>query len=277
MTDRDGFSLAELMVALVIAGVIGVALTRLMINQARFVSGQESRMMARAGARAGFNVIVQELRSVTYGGVVDAAPDSITVRVPVSYGVACRQVSGGRTGVALLPRDSALYGEVTISGYAWQDPVAGTWTYVEPATVGSGSVGDCTGASPRITTIPGGTQVRLTPNDAATPVGAPVYLYHTTRYALATSSTISGRLALWRTLLYNNTREELVVPFDTASTFGFLVGRNLTYQAAVPASLDSIRGIRLRLIGQSENAPQGSSSYATFDLTTDIIFMNRNQ
>lgn len=275
MIARRGFSLAELMVALVIAGVIGVALTRLMVNQARFVSGQETRMMARAGARAGFNVIVQELRSVTYGGLVAANPDSITVRVPVAFGVACRQVSGGRIGVSLLPRDSALYAETAISGYAWQNS-AGTWTFVEPATTSGGSIGDCTGASPRISTIPGGTQIRLTPNDTAA-VGAPIYLYHTTRYALATSATITGRLALWRTLLYSNTREELVVPFDTSSSFGFLVGSNLTYQAAVPSSLDSVRGIRLRLVGQSENTPQGSSSYANFDLSTDIVFMNRGQ
>ena len=33
-----GFALAELLVALVIAGIIGVALTRLVINQARFVA-----------------------------------------------------------------------------------------------------------------------------------------------------------------------------------------------------------------------------------------------
>ena len=50
---RAGFVLAELIVAMVIAALIGVALVQLVVSQSRFVSLQSSYMQARGGARAG--------------------------------------------------------------------------------------------------------------------------------------------------------------------------------------------------------------------------------
>ena len=80
--NRRGFSLPELLVAMVIAGIIGVALARLIINQSRFVSSQDNLMRARSGARAAFNVLMDELRATTPGGLLDATRDSVTLRVP---------------------------------------------------------------------------------------------------------------------------------------------------------------------------------------------------
>lgn len=274
MNRRRGFSLAELMVALVMAGIIGVALTRLLINQTRFIAAQEGSMKARAGARAGFNAVIQELRMVTAGGLIDATADSLTVRVPYAFGVACRQVSGARTGVSLLPTDSASYAAATPSGYAWRD-ATGTWTFEEPVVVSAGTVGDCNGASPRIDLVPNGQRIRVNPNNLSTPVGGAIYLYQKVRYALAESADVPGRLALWRTVLSTGTREELVTPFDTSSAFGYLTGNALTYSASAPAVLDSARGIRLRLVGLSEQTPEGRTEPSKFDLSTDIVFMNR--
>ena len=283
MSRHRGFSLAELMVALLIAGIIGIALSRLLINQSRFVSKQDSMMRARASARAGLNVIVQELRMVSWGGLLQARPESITVRVPYAFGVACSQPSGGEQAVLLLPYDSATYASASLRGYAWRDQI-GTLHFVEPATLGTeGVAGDCTVLTPRIpplgSALPTGTLfIRLSPNDVSRPAvdlaGAPVYLFQRVRYELAPSVEIPGRTALWRTQLDGGTREELVAPFETANTsFAFLVGNGLRYQATVP-TLDSVRGIRLRLVGESQEAPQGRTTPSRFDLTTDIVFVN---
>lgn len=287
MSRRRGFSLAELLVALLIAGIIGIALSRLLINQSRFVSKQDSMMRARAGARAGLNVILQELRMVSWGGLLQASPSSITVRVPYAFGVACSQPSGGWQAILLMPFDSANYASASLRGYAWRDRV-GTLHFVEPATLGTGASSDCSGLTPPIpasgSALPTGTLfIRLSPNDTSRPAvdlaGAPVYLFQRVRYALAPSVEIPGRTALWRTQLAGGTRdslvEELVAPFETATTsFGFLVGNGLRYQATVPTALDSVRGIRLRLVGQSQEAPQGRTAPSRFDLTTDIVFVN---
>lgn len=275
---RRGFSLAELMVALMISGIIGVALTRLVINQSRFVASQQGMMTARAGARAGFNVMVQELRMVGVGGVLTAHADSITVRVPYAYGVACEQPSGGWTAVALFPVDSANYASATLSGYAWRDST-GTWQLWEPASLTAGVASDCStssspSTSPAITVLPNGKLVRVS-NVLATKQGSPVYLYQKVRYALAPSVELPGRIALWRTLIDTGQRDELVAPFDTSSVFSFLTGNALVVSASPPAVLDSLRGIKVRLVGQSEDTPEGRSAPSKFDLSTNIVFVNR--
>lgn len=271
---RRGFSLAELVVALVIAGIIGIALTRLLINQSRFVAAQDGYMKARAGARAGLNVMLAELRGVTWGGLVAATRDSITVRVPFAAGLTCTQPSGGYQAIALFPVDSAAYASASISGWAWRD-AGGSWTYETPATLSSGVASDCSTAAPAVTVLPNGRVVRVTPNNALTTAGQAAYLYQETRYALAQSVEIPGRRALWRTVLSTGTREELVAPFDTSSRFSFLVGESLRSQTAVPSPLDSTRGVRVRLVGQSEETPEGRTAVTSFDLTTNIVFVNR--
>lgn len=274
--SRRGFTLIELMVALVIAGIIGVALTRLIISQSRFVASQQGMMAARAGARAGFNVIVQELRMVTGGGVLQAHPDSITVSVPFAFGVACIQPPGGTTAVALLPVDSANYASASLSGYAWRDST-GTWQFKPGATLSAGVASDCSTATPPITVLTNGRIVRISPNVLATKPGSPVYLYQNVRYALAPSVQVPGRTALWRTVTDVGVRDELVAPFEPGSVLSFLVGNGLTVQASPPAVLDSLRGVRLRLVGQSEDPPEGRTQPSQFVLSTDIVFVNRAQ
>ena len=67
----------------------------------------------------------------------------------------------------------------------------------------------------------------------AAPIGTVVVLYSKVRYAFAASAALPGRTALWRTTLANNTREELVAPFDTTSKFYFLTGSMLTSTSTV--------------------------------------------
>lgn len=271
---RRGFSIAELLVAMVIAGIIGVALARLILSQSRFVAVQDGMMRARSGARAALNAITGELRAVTDSGLVQAGADSITVRVPYAFGVACQHVSAG-TIVSLLPTDSALYGASTASGYAWRDG-AGAFQFVEPATASSGTT--CLPPDPPITTLrelPGWNYryVGVAPS-VATPDGAIVYLYQTIRYAFAPSVEIPGRRALWRTVLSTGSRDELVAPFDSSAKFQFLVGQAYALQSSPPAVLDSVRGVRVKLVGASETTPQGRTAPVKFDLTTDILFRN---
>jgi hypothetical protein len=234
-------------------------------------------MRARAGSRAGFNVIVQDLRAVGRGGLLAAGADSIVVRVPVAFGLTCSQPPGGVTAISLFPPDSVLLAGAVVAGYAWRDSTT-AWNVVEPAAVANDNapLSDCSGAAPKpIAVIPGGRVIRVSPNDAATPAASPVYLYQVVRYRIAVSTELPGRLALWREVSGGSGPEELVAPYDTGTTFSFLVGNALTRQAAPPASLDSVRGVRLRLVGQSETPAEGRSVPTRFDLATDIVFVNR--
>lgn len=274
MKRARGFALAELVVALVIAGIIGVALTRLVLNQARFVSMQDAMMRSRGGARAALNVLSEELRMVTTGGVIAATKDSITVRVPYAFGVSCLKFFG-YTVVSLFPTDSATYFGATASGYAWRT-ATGEYEFENGATVIDG-VPQLPCALTGIVTLtaPGwSARTVAVTQDLDTDTATSVYLYQTIRYAFAPSTTLPGRVALWRTVLSTNTREELVAPFDTSSRFSFLVGSRYTAQAAAPSPLDSTRGVRVRLVAASETAPQGRADPTKFEITVDVLFRN---
>lgn len=272
MSARRGFSLAEMVVALLLAGIIGVALARLVISQARFVASQDGMLQARSAARAAVNVMSGELRPVTQGGIFAATADSITIRVPYAFGVACQQSGGGRV-ISLLPGDSALYGTATATGYAWRDSI---WHTVSPVTVGSGS---CAAPGKPITTLsaPGWTATSVLVSPDGIPAngdGDLVYLYQRVVYAFAPSATLPGRKALWRRVVSTGVSDELAAPFDTGSGFKFLVGSRLSVRTTPPAILDSIVGVRVRLVGQSERAPEGKSAPSRFDLATNILFRN---
>ena len=259
-----------------IAGIIGVALSKLVINQARFVATQDGMRGARSGARSAMNLLTFELRQVSWGGVVAATGDSIDVRVPYAFGMVCGYTAG-QTILTLIPPDSTSYvgSGPTTSGYAWQN-ASGSWIFVEPATRSGGSTASCYTATPTVTVLysPGGLAWGVQVTGTAAPVGSLVYLYQKVRYAFAPSAAMAGRTALWRTTLANNTREELVAPFDSTSKFYFLTGSMLTPTSTVPAVLDSIRGLRLKLNAQSENAPQGRTAPLLFRVTADLVFRN---
>jgi len=283
-STRRGFALTELLVAMVVAGIIGVALTRLVINQARFVSMQDAGMRARGAARAALNVLTSELQMTSGGGLVDATRDSITVRVPYAFGLACRKVSGS-TIVALFPADSATFASAVPSGFAFQDSV-GAYHVQDGAAVSPASAvavaAACLILLPPINltalTAPGwsilrGVALANATSDTAA-IGAVAYVYQNVRYAFAPSVELPGRTALWRTVLSTGVREELVVPFDTSAGFRFLVGPSFAVRATPPAALDSVVGLQIGLVAQSEAAAQGTTRPTTFDLTTSITFRN---
>jgi prepilin-type N-terminal cleavage/methylation domain-containing protein len=278
-----GFVLAELLVALVIAAIIGVALTQLVISQSRFAALQGGIIQARGGARAALNVMSSDFRMVSDSGLVAAAHDSVTVRVPYAFGVACGQV-GGNVTVSLLPADSASYSAATASGYAWRD-TTGKMVFVQPTTVTSSSTGNCTNnliTNPPITTlsVTGWPALAVAvPNDSrrippGPPQGSVVYLYQLVRYAFAPSGQLPGRIGLWRTVLSTGERDELVAPFDTSASFQFLVGSRLTARSTPPAVLDSVQGLRLNLVAASEQPPEGRTKPETFTITTNVVFEN---
>ncbi len=276
--SRRGFVLAELLVALVIAAVIGVALTQLVLSQSRFAALQGGIIQARGGARAAFNVLSADLRMVTDSGLIAAARDSVTVRVPYAFGVACNQ-SAGTTIVSLLPADSAAYAAATASGYAWRD-TTGNWVFVQPTTVTATSIASCSALTPAITSLqePGWPThaVAVSPNNIRTLPGTQVYLYQLVQYAFAPSGQLPGRIGLWRTVLATGQRDELVAPFDTTSGFQFLVGPSLTPSATPPANLTTVYGLRLLLVAASEQPPEGRAKPMTFNLTSNVLFRNHS-
>ena len=271
---RRGLTMAELIVTMVIAAIIGGVFTRLMIHQSNFIDAQNTSREARSVSRGALNVVMSELRRVTNpGGVILASGDSVIVRVPYAFGVLCASSAAAST-VSLAPMDSLTYAEPGSRGYAWRDST-GNYAFVTGGfTVAPGLTSDCTPAG--ITTLPRGKVVTVTPlvPAAATP-GTPVLLFRRIEYRFGPSVAMPGRRALWRRNLDANTREELVAPFDAASRFSFILKGATASQLAPPTALDSIRGLEIRFVGESDRSNFTTGEPSMTELRTSIFFMNR--
>jgi prepilin-type N-terminal cleavage/methylation domain-containing protein len=296
LMHRRGFTLVELMLSLIVAVIIGGALIRMTLAQARFMDQQEAWRDARRVSRSGVNRLVSDLRMVETGGGVEAAAaggQDFTIRVPYAFGIMC-STTGALTTVSVLPVDSAMFAAPGFSGFAWRNNTTGAYTYQTAAVAltNPGTPGNCTaavpatinagtgGTLPSINGSPAGKVINLggaVPLVAAggPPVGAIFFLFRRVRYEFKNSVAIPGRIGLWRTTLSGGATEELASPFAATARANFYVLNSATAQSAVPGTLSDIRGFELVLDGSSERTPGGSTAPKTANVTTSVFFENR--
>ena len=291
---RRGFTLVELLLSLIVTAIVGAALVRMVLGQARFMDQQEAWRGARAVARGGVNRLASDLRMVEATNGVFAAVaggQDFTVRVPYAFGVICL-AAGNTLTLSMLPVDSAMYNAPGHSGFAVRAD-DGTYAYYTstvldgiPANIGNGN---CTGvAAPDkpITTLasmngsPAGNTITVTATAAFNPPvkkGQIVFLYRRIRYQFKNSVALAGRTGLFRAPVdaVGGPEEEIATPFAATARVNFFVLNNAVAQAAVPGTLGDIRGLELVLDGMSERAPQGSATYKTANIRTSVFFENR--
>jgi prepilin-type N-terminal cleavage/methylation domain-containing protein len=286
---RRGFTLIELLISLIVTAIVGAALLRLVIGQARFMDQQEASREARSVARSGINRLLSDLRAVENGsaavGGLEAAAvggQDFTIRVPYAFGVVCSHALAVTT-VSLLPVDAALYAEPGFSGFAWRNE-AGVYTYFTGVAIAAGTALNCQNAGPdsihtlpSINGSPAGQRINLTGLNLlpVPPRGSIMFLYRRIRYEFKASVVVPGRIGLWRTTLSGGATEELAAPFDATARVNFYVGNAAVAQAAVPAQLSTVRGLELVLNGMSERAPSGTTAPKSALVTTSVFFENR--
>jgi hypothetical protein len=270
---RSGLTIIELLVTVIVLGIVGGGIVRMLTSQARFYEHQGAGRSARSVSRAAVNVLLSEMRMVDgTQGVIAATSNSVTLRVPYTLGVYCGSV-GGVASVALLPTDSAMFAEPGFTGYAWRGRL-GPYNYVEAGAALTAPVpGQCIAAG--LNPVPGSVRIGLTPVlPVGVDVGVVVMLTRRTTYFFAGSAAVPGRVALWRQVDATGVREELAAPFDATSRFRFYRLNANTAQDAVPV-LNEIRGFELVLTGASESTPRLTGGYQRSTLTTSVFFRNR--
>jgi prepilin-type N-terminal cleavage/methylation domain-containing protein len=273
--SRRGFTLVELLIATIVAGILGTALARLLVNDSRFVARQEAMLSARSTARTAMNWMATELRMIGDSGLVAASGTSVTLRVPYAFGVVCER-SSNLLVISLMPTDSLAYATALADGLAWRRP-SGEYQSI-PGVGVSASSDSAACALDSIRVVPDGKLVGLSGTPAGAPHQPPAgsigYLYQTVTYRFAASVDLPGRIGLWRQA-GSAADEELVAPFAAAAGFGFLVGASLDALDAPPADLETVNGLELRLIGESEFTPRGASGPQAFELITQLRFANK--
>jgi prepilin-type N-terminal cleavage/methylation domain-containing protein len=284
---RSGVTLPELIVGLVILGIVGGALVKLLMIQGRFAESQESYRNSRSVTRDAYNVMMTDLRMVQDTLAIQAAyRDSIKVRVPYVYGIICAH-SGGVTTASMVPVDSALYAMATYGGVAWDSagvfqfrPSAGTAPSYSSPTICLDS--SATGAKVDSIVfrdsasgkVRGGRTMSLNPTLPNAKTGDPVFLWQEITYAFGTSTAYPGMRGLYRQVT-NGPRDEIIAPFDTSAKFKFYVLNNDTSQVAPPSNLNQIKGLDLVLNARSPTTPAGSKGPKLSKIRTAVYFKDR--
>ena len=280
---RSGFSLAELLVAVVLLGIVGGALTRLVIDQMRFFDGVQVSRGARSAARGSMNVMLSELRMVQDSGGITAIGNdnrSITVRVPYRFGMFCA-TSGGSSTVSMLPVDSATLALASYAGYGWRARATGRYTINEGGTVTtSGSASKCTGtaageAGIKTVTVNGrtGEVMDVTPAiPAGTGPGSAVMFYQNVTYTFGASGLFPGKSGLFRSV-NGGAAEELMAPFSADARFRYYTSGDDTSRTVAPA-LSDIRGVALVLTAEGARRPAGRTADTQARMMTAIFFKN---
>jgi prepilin-type N-terminal cleavage/methylation domain-containing protein len=199
--DAAGFTLVELMVALVVGGVLAGVIVQFLGGQVRFVEMQSAREELQQNARVVVDLIGSELRTVPPGdGLEMAHADSLTLRVPRVWGVVCTASAGAMTvaiprltGVGYAVND-ATHAVVDVRGAAavadWSNPVRVTAVGASAAPC-AGALGAT--AESRALTLSGTPSIPTSPTSGRTPVpGDVVYLFDRVTYRVGSSGNAEG-------------------------------------------------------------------------------------
>jgi prepilin-type N-terminal cleavage/methylation domain-containing protein len=292
LSARRGMTLAEVMIALVLIGIVGAMFTKMLVAQGRFFNAQYGQRSARSVSRAPMNFLLSELRMVQDQGGLEAAQADgkrVRLKVPYRFGVACG-TAGGATVASMLPVDSSV--SAMYAGWAWR-AVNGSYTeLVATDPLGADSLRDvnglaaeetCTAArihKPIVTTASGtqtGHVFELRPASAAAVPISPVYLWQYVAYEFKASSAYPGRMGLYRIQADGTAGAqelELMAPFDTSARFKFFVPDQDTSQVDVPTNLGTVRGLDLVLNGAAGAPASSGSKPAVNRLTTAVFFKN---
>lgn len=282
---RAGFTLIEVVIALVIVAVIATAFTRLIVAQSRFFTREYGARTARAVARNSMNLMLSDLRMVQDSGGVDSVSSdgrTIQVTVPYAFGLSCGN-SSSATVVSLLPVDSSVMALAVYAGYGWRDPSTGRYTIITPPSpTGADNIrlssdpDRCTSSSNaniQTLTLGGrsGEIIALEPPATGVVAGDPVFLWEKVTYSFDTSASFPGLYGLYRNVS-GGRNEEILAPFASTARFKFYVPNQDTSQTTVPA-LSSIRGLDILLNGLSPK-PSNDGKRVETDITTAVFFKN---
>ena len=267
---RRGLSLVEVLIAIVLLGIVGAGITRMLNSQLRFFARGTNARDARSVSRNALNLTRAELRMVEPRGIMAATRDSVTIRVPYLMGLYCSASSA-----TFVPADSLTVAQAQYGGYAYRDTTSGSaYTYVTATTaptVGASTLCSAVGLTP----VPSGQVLTVTPAIVTLSTSAPVFLWQSVTYKFAASTLVPGRYALWRQA-GSATAEEIAVPVDTASRFNFYT-TGTSSSTAVPSPLNTMRGIEILLYGESERTSPGKTAPEEVLQRVSIFFRNAVQ
>ena len=277
---RRGFTLIELMLAMVMMLIVSGAVYQLLVTTQRVAAAQTERLHLQANVRGAALVVLNELRELNSEGVgsqgqndiVGMGPTAISYRAARGFGYACHTLGS-----------QIRIGRNQFTGH--RDPQAGrdsVWVYVEASPVGTDSGWTPLGITSVSTATPctgtAGPGITITTSGAvsgALPAGTPVRIYERMELALYRSDGESW-LGM-KSVSAGEVIQPLFGPLADRDGFQLAYFDAIGLPAALPAAVRSI-AVTLRAVGQTASSLGGPAGQPEAEeLTTQVVLRNASR
>jgi prepilin-type N-terminal cleavage/methylation domain-containing protein len=272
--DRQGFSLVEALIALVLSSALLALATTVFVAQSRFYRDLTERSKLQESVRATTELVAADVRALTEGSVVTATADRLVARIPLAVGVACGSQGQNRYTYLALDGEPVTEGDKSGVGILDSD---GDWKYfdrswsqlyggsAEASTITSCAASGVDTAGPKTDFV----RLRLPGGQGGNEMieGRQIMLYAETVIRFAASDLQPGHLALFRGV--DPELVEFATGFSDDSEFEYRV--NGVWQTTVSgAQLEDIDAVRIALEASSLD-PSGP---ADFGWSIDVPLRN---
>ena len=272
--SKDGFTLVEALIGLVISGLLASALLSMMLGQSRFYERTDDQIWAEQSNRATFDLVSSELRMASAEDLLAAESDSVAIRFDIMRAIVCDSTAADAATLMVYDTVAAWGLDGGFIGTAYSDPYDEDFEYADaflPSTVatGSGPKADCV-ANGSPTSPPDNSFAELSGWSSNFTNGVPdrggmVRFYSRLAYHFSPSTFFQSRTALWRGA------QELVGPFENGAAFSYVMDDGSVENSVSSADFDEVVAIRVTATAIGD----GANRYdVERDLQFDIPFRN---
>jgi prepilin-type N-terminal cleavage/methylation domain-containing protein len=276
---QGGFTLIELIVALVISGVLATVIFQLVQGQSRFSAIQGARAEVQQNSRGALELITSEIRSLPAGSIESASAGGIRFLLPRAWGLICTSApASGTVGVVFPPGTFPAEFPTNLTqdtGWGLAIPGAASGYVAARVTASTGANGACAD-SLGVPAGNGAVMRQFTYNALPAAVNAPsgtaVFVYQRVEYDVDLSST-GGPRGYWvRRKSGAGNFEPLAGPLLTTGSGGstglrftyLCPGRELTAsELATSANRALVARVRVAVAMQSRSLTQNTFTAGT--------------
>lgn len=271
MSERRGFSLVEMVLVLVLAGIVSTAAVTMFATQNKLNAQMTALGESQESARSAVLLAASELHGAASGSVTDASESSLTLRLPIVVGIVCGWQNPQFKDV-YLPLDGVALSDADVDGYAVLSE-AGQWDNF--SRIPNGNLNR--GGSGRLRCIAEGGGAAGVDTDYSTlrvdgDIGTPVMLYRDVTYYLAPSALNSTRRGFFRAT--GGQAIELAHGFTDASHFEYQLADTTWLTSVRTNELSAIEAVRLVVEVEGETRSGPASGSATFELVREVQLRN---
>ena len=292
MLTRRGFTLVELLVALVLLGIVSAGIYRVLVNNQRIYQAQTQRVDMQQNIRAATTILPAELRELDAadGDLIAMGATSVTLRAPRQLGIVCGVplIGGPAAGVAAVTmlirtpvygtRDFNLNSDQVLVYYEGNQGVINDDGWVRGPIVQDLGNANCPGdnlPARRLVAslIFGVNQFAVT---GMIPNGAPVRGFEVVTYSVYQAG--DGRWYLgYQGSQPGESRQPLIGPLRDANGVRF---EYFTTTGAVAAAPNQVAQVRITLWAQTAQTVQqqsGPRAYVTDSIVTTVSLRNNRR